>query len=220
MLTFGLPRGIRHCDGLTRREVMRVGAIGLGGLSLPHLLGAGEASARSESTRPTPVHRSVVILYLSGGPSQLDMWDMKPEAPLEIRGTFRPIETRVPGIQVCEHMPRMARVADKYTIVRSMSHGEAEHLRAGYWVMTGAPLLRPVVQASGMLREDRPHAGAVLSRFLKRPPDDPAVRHDPRVHLSRGRASTRSARGFPRAPRTILTSSTAIPISPIIRPGS
>ena len=67
------------------------------------------------------------------------MWDMKPEAPLEIRGTFRPIETKVPGIQVCEHMPRMARVADKYTIVRSMSHGEAEHLRAGYWVMTGPP---------------------------------------------------------------------------------
>ena len=97
------------------------------------------------------------------------MWDMKPEAPLEIRGTFRPIETKVPGIQVCEHMPRMARVADKYTIVRSMSHGEAEHLRAGYWVMTGAPMLRPVAQASGMLREDRPHAGAVLSRFLSRP---------------------------------------------------
>ena len=169
MLTFGLPRGIRHCDGLTRREVMRVGAIGLGGLSLPHLLRAGETSAKPETPRSQPRARSVVILYLSGGPSQLDMWDMKPEAPLEIRGTFRPIDTRVPGIQVCEHMPRMARVADKYTIVRSMSHGEAEHLRAGYWVMTGAPMLRPVVQASGMIREDRPHAGAVLSRFLKRP---------------------------------------------------
>jgi hypothetical protein len=169
MLTFGLSRGIRHCDGLTRREVMRVGAIGLGGLSLPHLLGASRASASSGSTRPDPHARSVVILYLSGGPSQLDMWDMKPQAPLEIRGTFRPIDTRVPGIQICEHMPRMARVADKYTIVRSMSHGEAEHLRAGYWVMTGAPLPRPVVQASGMLREDRPHAGAVLSRYLSRP---------------------------------------------------
>src|SRR4051794_8496355 len=169
MLTLGLPRGIRHCDGLTRREVMRVGAIGLGGLGLPQLLGVGGAAARAGSTRPTPRARSVVILYLSGGPSQLDMWDMKPGAPLEIRGTFRPIDTRVPGIQVCEHMPRMARVADKYTIVRSMSHGEAEHLRAGYWVMTGPPLLRPIAQAWGMLREDRPHAGGVPSRFLKRP---------------------------------------------------
>ena len=148
------------------------------------------------------------------------MWDMKPEAPLEIRGTFRPIETKVPGIQVCEHMPRMARVADKFTIVRSMSHGEAEHLRAGYWVMTGAPMLRPVAQASGMLREDRPHAGAVLSRFLKRPRIDSAVRDDPRVHLARGRAATRPARRASWAPRTIPTSSTAIPISPIIPPGS
>ena len=167
MITFGLPRGIRHCDGLTRREVLRVGAIGLGGLSLPQLLGASHAQAREVKPQSKPRTRSVVILYLSGGPSQLDMWDMKPEAPLEVRGTFRPIETRVPGIHVCEHMPRMAQVADKYTIIRSMSHEEAEHIRAGYWVMTGAPLLRPVVQASGMRREDRPHAGAVLSRFPK-----------------------------------------------------
>lgn len=169
MLTFGLPRGTRHCDGLTRREVMRVGAIGLGGLCLPHLLGSADAAAAAGTGQPIPRARSVVILYLSGGPSQLDMWDMKPEASQEIRGTFRPIDTTVPGIQVCEHMPRMARVADMYTIVRTMSHGETEHLRAGYWVMTGTPLLRPVAQASGMLREDRPHAGAVLSRFLTRP---------------------------------------------------
>jgi hypothetical protein len=167
MITFGLPRGIRHRDGLTRREVMRVGAIGLGGLSLPRLLGASDALAREVKAPSKPRARSVVILYLSGGPSQLDMWDMKPEAPLEVRGTFRPIETRVPGIQICEHMPRMARVADKFTIIRSMSHEEAEHIRAGYWLMTGAPLLRPVVQASGMRREDRPHIGAVLSRFPK-----------------------------------------------------
>jgi hypothetical protein len=167
VITFGLPEGIRHCDGLTRREVLRVGAIGLGGLSLPQLLRTSDALARGEKPQSKPRARSVVILYLSGGPSQLDMWDMKPEAPLEVRGTFRPIETRVPGIQVCEHMPRMARVADKFTIIRSMSHEEGEHLRAGYWVMTGAPLQRPVVQASGMRREDRPHAGAVISRFLK-----------------------------------------------------
>jgi hypothetical protein len=156
---------------LTRREVLRAGAVGLGGLTLPELLRAGETSAEQAAahSRSRPRARSVVILYLSGGPSQLDMWDMKPEAPVEIRGTFRPIDTRVPGIQVCEHMPRMARIADKYTIIRSMSHGESEHLRAGYWVMTGAPMVRPVVQASGMMREDRPHAGAVLSRFLKGP---------------------------------------------------
>jgi Protein of unknown function (DUF1501) len=169
MLTLGLPQGIRHCDGWTRREVLRVGAVSLGGLSLPQLLHAGEEPSAGDRNRSRPKARSVVILYLSGGPSQLDMWDMKPDAPLEIRGTFQPITTRVPGIRICEHMPRMAQVADKFAIIRSMSHGEAEHLRAGYWVMTGAPLQRPVVQASGMRREDRPHAGAVLSRFLKGP---------------------------------------------------
>lgn len=167
MLDFCLPGGVRHCDNLTRRQLMRVGAVGLGGLSLPRLLQAGETTRKPGDAAPRPRARSVVILYLSGGPSQLDMWDMKPEAPVEVRGTFRPIETRVPGIQVCEHMPRMAKVADRYSIVRSMSHGEADHLKAGYWVMTGAPLLRPVVQASGMRREDRPHTGAVLSRHLR-----------------------------------------------------
>ena len=162
--------GTRHCDGLTRREILRVGGIGMGGLSLPQLLRASESRLDPiNSPRSVPRARSVVILYLSGGPSQLDMWDLKPEAPLEIRGTFRPIDTRVPGIQISEHMPRMAKIADKYAIIRSMSHGEAEHLRAGYWVMTGAPMIRSVAQASGMMREDRPHTGAVLSRFLKPP---------------------------------------------------
>ena len=176
MMTFGLPRCIRHCDGLTRREVLRVGAIGLGGLNLPQLLGASHALAGGGKPQSKPRARSVVILYLSGGPSQLDMWDMKPEAPLEVRGTFRPIGTRVSGIQVCEHMPRMARVADKFTIIRSMSHEEGEHLRAGYWVMTGAPLMRPVVQASGMRREDRPHAGAVIRRNVPEATSDAASR--------------------------------------------
>jgi hypothetical protein len=96
------------------------------------------------------------------------MWDMKPAAPEEIRGTFRPVMTSVPGIQVCEHMPRMARLAEKYTIIRSMSHHESDHVRAGFYTMTGGPLERPVVQASGMSRDDRPHLGAALAKFLGR----------------------------------------------------
>jgi hypothetical protein len=97
------------------------------------------------------------------------MWDMKPEAPEEVRGTFRPIATNVAGIQVCEHMPRMARLADRYTVVRSMSHNEGDHLRAGYYAMTGGRMQRPVVQASGMSRDDRPHVGAAVSKFLSEP---------------------------------------------------
>jgi len=166
MLTFSLPHGVHHCDGLTRREVMRVGALGFGGLTLPGLFRLGEAKASEDQFKRSPKARSVIILFLSGGPSQLDMWDLKPEAPEQIRGTFRPIRTNVAGIQICEHMPRMARLADRYTIVRSMSHTEADHLRAGYSAMTGGQLLRPVVQASGMSREDRPHVGAAVSKFL------------------------------------------------------
>ncbi|HZW32177.1 MAG TPA: DUF1501 domain-containing protein, partial [Isosphaeraceae bacterium] len=137
-----------------------------GGLTLPGLLRSHAAGGAEVRPGHSPRARSVIILFLSGGPSQLDMWDMKPEAPEEVRGTFRPIATDVPGVQICEHMPRMARLAGRYTIVRSMSHSDADHLRAGYWVMTGGRLARPVVQASGMSREDRPHVGAVVSRFL------------------------------------------------------
>ncbi|MCZ6792030.1 MAG: DUF1501 domain-containing protein [Planctomycetota bacterium] len=146
---------------LTRREALSVGAAAFG-LSLPALLRA--QSAAPPGTKTQSRARSVIILYLNGGPSQLDMWDLKPEAPREIRGTFRPIRTNVPGTHISEHMPRMARLADRYTIVRSMSHDESEHLRAGYWVMTGGRLLRPITAFSGMQRGDRPHMGAIVSQ--------------------------------------------------------
>ncbi len=128
------------------------------GLSLTRLLQA-EANAGGN-----PRAKSVVILFLSGGPSQIDMWDMKPEAPDEIRGTYKPIPTSVPGTHVCEYLPRMAKLAHHYTIVRSMSHHDEDHLRACYWAQTGAEL--PRVARSGMLRTDRPHCGSILNKVL------------------------------------------------------
>jgi len=166
MLSINARHSVRYCDGLKRRELLRAGALAFAGLTLPDLLRLEEATAQTASTISQPKIKSVVILYLSGGPSQLDMWDLKPEAPEEIRGTFNPIATNVPGIQISEHMPRMAQLVDKCTIVRSMSHNEADHLRSGYWVMTGGRLTRPIVQASGMKREDRPHIGSALSYLL------------------------------------------------------
>lgn len=145
---------------LTRRQALRVGTAAFG-LALPGLL---RADARRVVGQPRA--KSVVILYLSGGPSQLDMWDPKPNAPEEIRGTFRPIRTPVPGIQVSEHLPQMASLADKYTIIRSMSHDDTNHVSATYWMMTGGRLVRPVIQASTMARNDRPHVGAILARQL------------------------------------------------------
>jgi hypothetical protein len=94
------------------------------------------------------------------------MWDLKPEAPEEIRGTFRPIATNVPGIDICEHMPRMARLADKYAIVRSVHHLQSNHPAAAYWMMIGSPIARPANEAGAMSRLDRPHPGSALARVL------------------------------------------------------
>ena len=106
--------------GMTRRTALRVGAIGLGGLTLPDLLRLQRTAAPRVPCDTGGRAKSVILLFLSGGPAHQDMWDLKPDAPEEIRGTFRPIDTNVPGIRFSEHMPRMARLADKYAIVRSV----------------------------------------------------------------------------------------------------
>ena len=166
MLSIEAKHTVQFCDGLTRRDLLRAGAVGLGGLTLPGLLRREQAAAAELAQRPAPKARSVVILFLSGGPSHLDMWDLKPEAPEEIRGTFRPIATSVPGIQISEHLPRTARLADRLAIIRSMHHGSSNHPSASYWMMVGGAMSRQAPQAVTLSREDRPHPGAVLSKLL------------------------------------------------------
>jgi hypothetical protein len=165
MLRWQTNLGTRLCDGWTRREILRVGALGVAGLTLPNLLRwqAAQASAPARVARA----RSVIFLFLSGGPSHLDMWDLKPEAPEEIRGTFRPIATPVPGIAISEHLPRMAAVADRCCILRAMTHNNGNHPAALYWMIIGSPMTRPAPQIVTMSREDRPHPGSVLARLLQ-----------------------------------------------------
>src|SRR4051812_46259232 len=103
----------RHSTGLTRRELLQVGYSGLLGLGLPSLLAH---RARAESA-PAKRPRSVILVFLTGAPSHLDMFDLKPNAPVEVRGTFRPIATRAPGVQVCEHLPHLAARADKFAVI-------------------------------------------------------------------------------------------------------
>jgi uncharacterized protein (DUF1501 family) len=150
----------------TRREMLKTGALGFGGLWLPELLRLQATAADAQSPKLGKA-KSVIMLFLSGGPSQLDMWDLKPQAPAEIRGTFQPIPTNVPGIAISEHMPRMARVADKYVIIRSATHPNANHPAATYWMITGHPMQRAAPQVVTMSREDRPHPGSVLAKFLR-----------------------------------------------------
>ncbi|MCS7017298.1 MAG: DUF1501 domain-containing protein [Gemmatales bacterium] len=161
MMELTVSGGVRFCDGYTRREMLQVGALGAMGLSLPQLL---HQLAHAKSRRAQA--RSVIILFLSGGPSHLDTFDMKPDAPEEIRGTFRPISTKVPGLHICEHFPRTSRLADRLVVIRSMHHTSGNHPAASYWMMTGSPIARPAPQSVTLSREDRPHLGSVLAKFL------------------------------------------------------
>ena len=160
MLRLDVRNESRHCDGMTRREWLRVGTLGACTLTLPNLLQL-EASAPRRARA-----RSVIMLFLNGGPSHLDMWDLKPDAPEEIRGTFRPASTRVPGIQISEHMPMISQVMDKCAIIRSMQHATGSHPAAAYWMMVGSPIARLAPQVATMSREDRPHPGAAAGQLL------------------------------------------------------
>jgi hypothetical protein len=121
------------CDGTTRREILRAGGLSLfGTMALPRLLQA--QSAREEGRAPVRA-KSIILLNLFGGPSHLDMFDLKPEAPAEVRGEFHPIATSVPGLLICEHLPGLARWMHKATLIRSVTHGYNSH--NPYAVLTG-----------------------------------------------------------------------------------
>jgi hypothetical protein len=113
----------RYCDGISRRNFLQVGAVGLAGLSLADLLRADEAQKRV----PAYARKSIINVFLGGGPSHMDTFDLKPEAPKEFRGEFKPIDTNVPGIQICEHLPKLASMMDKLAIVRSLTGLYEEH---------------------------------------------------------------------------------------------
>jgi hypothetical protein len=106
---------------MSRRTWLRIGGLALGGLALPDIL---RAEAQSGERHPA---RGIIMVLLPGGPTHLDTFDLKPNAPAEIRGEFRPIATNVPGLDLCEHMPRLARVADKLTVIRSLVGFRDDH---------------------------------------------------------------------------------------------
>jgi len=109
------------CDGVDRRSFLQIGGLAMGGLSLPQILRAEQLSGRANS------HKAVIMIFLAGGPPHQDMFDLKPEAPLEVRGEFDPISTKVPGIQISELMPRVAGMMDKFAIIRSLTGAEGRH---------------------------------------------------------------------------------------------
>lgn len=124
----------RCCDRLSRRSFLQLGAAGLTTLGLPEILRARAAAA--QEGRPGRETR-VILLWLEGGPSHMDLWDMKPAAPAEYRGFWRPIPTNVPGMQITEMFPRQARHADKFSIVRSLHHDDGDHIGSAHILLTG-----------------------------------------------------------------------------------
>jgi hypothetical protein len=158
--------GTRLCDGVSRREFLRIGSLSLAGLSLPDLFRAKAATA--SKTRA----KSVVQLYMWGGPSQLETFDLKPNAPDGIRGDFRPIASKVPGIRICEHLPKLATVADRYATLRSVTHTGTNHGTSAYHMLTGH-----IHPTPGTLRHptpnDLPSVGCAVGKFGRQPSDVP-----------------------------------------------
>lgn len=167
MLTI-LGPSTKLCDQVTRRELMRVGGLSLfAGMSLPRWMKAVEGSPANQPRRA----RSVILFNLLGGPSQMDMFDLKPLAPAEVRGEFQPIATTVPGLQICEHLPNLARWMHKTCLIRSVTHSYNAHnplpIMTGY---TGGQFAQIAAEPA-----DPPDIGAVCQYLGMGPPDVPGA---------------------------------------------
>lgn len=161
-----MNRRRRYCDGVTRRDIVRVGTAATLGMNctLDRLL-QGEARA-AEAGRAADTSKSCIFIFFVGGASSIDMWDMKPNAPSEIRGPFREIPTNVPGTRISEHLPQLARTMDRLALVRSFTHTNGEHGGADHWMMTGYKPGPGFVSSDNMINNQRPCHGAVVARQL------------------------------------------------------
>jgi uncharacterized protein (DUF1501 family) len=151
MITIGQGR-VRLCSGVTRRDFLLAGGVGLGSMGLS----LAELNAREPARAGTD--RAVILIMLVGGPSHLETWDPKPEAPEEVRGPFGSIATRVPGVRISEHLPRLAARMDRLALVRSVHHDEAPIHETGHQLLQTGRLCEP--------GEEHPHLGAVAARLL------------------------------------------------------
>lgn len=151
MLVIGGPSQGRYCDRVSRRDFLKVGGLAMGGLSLPQLL-AAEANAGIGRS-----HKAVIMIFLAGGPPHQDMFDLKMDAPAEIRGEYKPIHTNVPGLDICEYMPRLAQMMDKFAVIRSMVGAHGDH--------SAGQCLTGYSDALSKAQGGRPSLGAILSKL-------------------------------------------------------
>src|SRR4051794_30448597 len=137
MLRLDLGQTKTYCDGLSRRSFLTLGVAGMANLGLPGVL-----RARAESAKTTGKRRdtSVILIWLDGGPGHMDTYDMKPDAPAEYRGIWKPIRTRVPGFDITELFPKQAQITDKFSVVRSLHHDTGDHFAGMHRMLTGKDL--------------------------------------------------------------------------------
>jgi hypothetical protein len=162
---------------LSRRDVLQAGSLGLLRLTLPQLLRQRAAAAEVDHGPGFGRAKSCILLFMWGGPAHQDTWDLKPEAPAEVRGEFRPIATTVPGIDISEHFPLLAARTDRLAIIRSMTHGNVDHTTSTHFLLTGQP-----PPPGSDLRKDWPHLGSVLAKLGRgRDPLPPFVSMRPKL---------------------------------------
>ena len=153
------PGSPAFCDGMNRRAMLRIGGLASLGLTVPGLLRAGGQKDGSFGRA-----KRVLMLFMWGGPSHLDLFDMKPAAPAEVRGPFVPVSTRVPGLQISELMPHLGRHTDKIGFIRSVTHSDNAHSTSAHWMLTGHK--HQLAQENfGARRSDYPHIGSVLNHL-------------------------------------------------------
>ena len=196
-----------------RRAFLRVGGgLALAGLLAPLLVRPARAQAGAVPGRTGA--RSCIFVFLLGGPPHLDTFDLKPDAPAEIRGPFRPIATSVPGVRVCELLPRLARLAHRYALVRSVSHNNHNHTPMIYYTLTGRPVEQPEQDndVRPPLRTDFPHVGAVLAHYKGSPSGLPGYVAIPEV------AVRSSLQGEFKRTRSLLRGGGAGFLGPLVDP--
>ncbi len=181
----------RTCDGVSRRSFLRVGALGVGGLTLPALL---RHQAHAAAAGQPVKKKAVILVWLAGGPSHIDMYDLKPDAPAEFRGEFSPIRTNVSGIEIGEHLPLQSKIMDKLSIVRSAWHTNAGHGMGSQWMLTG---YQPTIEVNDNIY---PSLGSIVAKMRgANEPGLPAYVNLPRM-LDFGKAAYLGASYNPFAP--------------------
>src|SRR6187402_3604063 len=165
MLTInGTPR--TNCSGVTRRELLQIGGAGLFGMTLPGVFAAQEAQPAFVGGKA----KSVIFVFLFGGPSQLETFDLKPDAKREVRGPFRPTRSRTPDLLISEHLERLAKISNKYAVIRSMTHDYNDHSGGGHYLQTGHRWHLPVGGGFSATPQDWPSMGSVVEHFSQKQP--------------------------------------------------